>query len=300
MTMDSERRAEGGDGIYIDGEIMPRAEAKISVFDSGFNFADGVFEGIRVYNGRVFRLEQHIRRLFDSARAFQIDIGMPPAKLQAEILHWLRHNNVKDDFHFRPIVTRGDRFPPRLDPRFCKGGARVIFVGGPIAPASLAGQKLVFSSHRRIAPDALDNRIKSLNYGNNLMARLEAIRRGADDAIMLDASGFIAEASAANLFIVRDGKLATPWPKACLDGITRATVLQLAAESKLAAVERDLTPTEALNADEVFLTGTGSEIVPVVSVEGQAIGDGAIGPVTRALAARYAALVRAEGTPIGN
>ncbi len=293
-------RSEMGDAVYIGGEIVPRTDAKISVFDSGLNFADGVFEGIRVYNGRVFALERHIRRLFDSARAFQIDIGLSPAQLQAEILRWLRHNNVHDGFHFRPIVTRGERFPPRLDPRFCTGGARIIFVGGPIAPASLAGQRVVFSSHRRIAPDALDNRIKSLNYGNNLLARLEAIRRGADDAIMLDGGGFVAEASAANLFIVRDGKVATPWAKACLDGITRATVLDLAAQSRLAATERDLTPTEVLNADEVFLTGTGSEIVPVVAVEGQPIGDGAIGPITRTLVSAYAALVRREGTPIGN
>jgi branched-chain amino acid aminotransferase len=286
--------------VYIDGEIMPSEEAKISVFDSGLNFADGVFEGIRVYAGRVFRLDRHLKRLFQSARAFEIDIGMTRQALEGEILRWLRHNGLRDNFHFRPIVTRGDRSPPRLDPRFCRGRSRMIFVGATIAPTAMTGQKLVFSSYRRVAPDALDSRVKSLNYGNNLMARLEAIRRGADDAVMLDPQGFVAEASAANLFIVRDGRLITPWPKACLEGITRSSALELAATAGIETQERDIVPTEVLNADEVFLTGTGSEIVPVVAVEGQEIGDGHAGPVTCDLAKRYGSLVRSEGTPIWN
>ena len=297
--MDAPAPTHTGEAIYIDSEIVPRAEAKISVFDSGLNFADGVFEGIRVYEGRVFRLDRHLRRLYESARAFELEIGRAPADFASEIVRWLRFNGVSDGFHFRPIVTRGDRFPPRLDPRFCKDRSRVIFVGGPIAPAPTAGLRVVFSSYRRIAADALDNRIKSLNYGNNLLARLEAIRRGADDAVMLDASGFVAEASAANLFIVRDGKLVTPWVKACLDGITRGAVLELAERLGVPAFERDITPTEVLNADEVFLTGTGSEIVPVVEVDGRAIGSGTMGPTTQRLVEDYAALVRSEGTPIG-
>jgi branched-chain amino acid aminotransferase len=296
--MDAAARTEAGDAIYIDGEIVKRADAKISVFDSGLNFADGVFEGIRVYGGRVFRLDRHLRRLFESARAFELEIGRSPAELAAEIVRWLRFNGVSDGFHFRPIVTRGDRFPPRLDPRFCKDRSRIIFVGGPIAPADLTGLRVVFSSYRRIAADALDNRIKSLNYGNNLLARLEAIRRGCHDAVMLDASGFVAEASAANLFIVRDGRLVTPWVKACLDGITRGAVLELAERLGIPALERDITPTEVLNADEVFLTGTGSEIVPVVEVEARRIGAGTMGSITQRLVEGYAALVRSEGTPI--
>jgi branched-chain amino acid aminotransferase len=295
---EGESQAAREASVYIDGEMFPPEEARISVFDSGLNFADGVFEGIRVYAGRVFRLDRHLRRLFQSARAFEIDIGMTPQALEGEILRWLRHNRLRDNFHFRPIVTRGDRNPPRLDPRFCRGRSRLIFIGGTIAPAAMTGQKLVFSSYRRVAPDALDSRIKSLNYGNNLLARLEAIRRGADDAVMLDPQGFVAEASAANLFILRDGKLITPWPKACLEGITRSAALELAAAAGVETQERDITPTEVLNADEVFLTGTGSEIVPVVAVEGQEIGDGRAGPVTRDLAERYGQLVRSEGTPI--
>jgi branched-chain amino acid aminotransferase len=285
--------------VYINGRFVPPAEATISVFDSGFNFADGVFEGIRVYAGRVFRLEEHVDRLFASARAFDLDIGMSRQALMAEIIRWLRAAGVSDDFHFRPIVTRGVRFPPRLDPRFCKGPPHVVFVGGPIAPAPEGGVRVVFSAVRRVAPDALDPRIKSINYGNNLLARLEAGRRGVDDAIMLDPSGFLAEASASNLFLVSKNQLMTPWPKACLAGITRRAVLELAAKRGLDAVERDLTTSDLLSADEAFLTGTGAEITPVVEVEGHTLGAGGVGSVTRDLRADYGTLVRSEGVPIG-
>jgi branched-chain amino acid aminotransferase len=284
--------------VYINGEHIPAAEAKISVFDSGFNFADGVFEGLRVYNGGVYRLDDHVRRLYESARAFSIDIGMSRQQFTAEILNWLRANRIREDFHFRPIVTRGDRFPPRLDPKFAQARARIIMVGGPIRPASRAGQRVVISSYRRVAPDALDPRIKSLNYGNNLMGRLDAGRRHADDAVMLDSAGFVAEASAANIFVYRRGRLLTPLPKACLEGITRDTVIQIAQREGIPCEERDLTPTELLNADEVFLCGTGTELSPVVEVEGSKIGSGEIGPITERLLSIYGELVRTEGTPI--
>ena len=250
--------------VYVNGELVPRDRAVISVFDSGLNFADGVFEGMRVYGGRVFHLEQHVKRLYESANAFEISIPMSQAELAAAILNWLRANRVRDDFHLRPIVTRGDRFPPRLDPRFCSGAANVIFVGGPIAPANMKGIRVIVSAVRQISSDAIDARIKSLNYGNNLLARLEARRRGVDDALMLDAGGYLAEASAANLFLVKDGELLTPWPKACLAGITRRLVMEVARERGLSVVERDLSTTEVLNADEVFLTGTGTELTPVI------------------------------------
>jgi branched-chain amino acid aminotransferase len=283
---------------YVNGEHVPAAEARVSVFDSGLNFADGVFEGLRVYNGRVFRLEDHLRRLFESARAFYIDVGLTKEELGREILAWLRANRVHEDFHFRPIVTRGDRFPPRLDPRNAPSRARVIFLGAPIKAASREGQRVVISGYRRVAADALDPRIKSLNYGNNLLGRLEAFRRGVDDAVMLDAAGFLAEASAANIFLMRRGRLLTPLPKACLEGITRAAVLEIAAREGIACEERDLTTTELLTADEVFLCGTGTELTPVVEVEGSAVGSGGIGVVTERLLSLYSEIVRSEGTPI--
>lgn len=284
--------------IYVNGKLVPSEEAVISVFDSGLNFADGVFEGIRVYGGSVFRLDQHVKRLYESANAFEINIGMSPTELTAAILDWLRANEVKDSFHLRPIVTRGNRFPPRLDPRFCSAEPNVIFLGGPISPANMHGQRLVVSSVRQINSDAIDPKIKSLNYGNNLLARLEAVRRGVDDALMLDAEGFLAEASAANLFIVKDGTVTTPWAKACLEGITRRTVMELATAQGHKVVERDITVTEVLNADEVFLSGTGTELTPVIEVDGRGIGDGAIGRVTQTLYSAYVELTHSEGTRI--
>lgn len=284
--------------VYVNGEMVPSQQAVISVFDSGLNFADGVFEGIRVYAGRVLHLEHHVKRLFESANAFDISIGMTPAALTEAILEWLRANSVSDGFHFRPIVTRGNRIPPRLDPRFCTGGSNIMFVGGSIGPANMKGQRVVISSVRQINSDAIDARIKSLNYGNNLLARLEAIRRGVDDALMLDSQGFLAEASAANAFLVKDGELLTPYTKSCLPGITRRTVIDLARRRNLSVVERDLTVTEIINAEEVFLTGTGTELAPVVEVEGRTIGSGTAGEITTALYADYMALVSAEGVPV--
>jgi branched-chain amino acid aminotransferase len=286
--------------IYVNGRLVPHQEATISVFDSGLNFADGVFEGIRVYNASVYGLEHHVKRLFESARAFEIEIGMTQAEFKGVIVDWLRVNGVRDNFHVRPIVTRGNRFPPRLDPRFASGGANVIILGGPIAPASMTGQRLTVSSVRQVNADAIDPKIKSLNYGNNLLARLEAVRRGVDDAIMLDSAGYVAEASAANLFLVKDGEVVTPLTKACLDGITRRVVMDLAAAQGRRVVERDISVTEVVNADEVFLCGTGTELTPVVEVEGRSIGTGTAGKVTQALYSAYIELVRSEGTPIAS
>jgi branched-chain amino acid aminotransferase len=284
--------------VYVNGTLVSAREAAVSVWDSGLNFADGVFEGVRVYAGRVFKLHEHVARLYQSARAFQIEVGMTEVQFADAILGWLAANRVRDNFHFRPIVTRGNRYPPRMDPRFVDGGATILFVGGAIASASLDGTRVVISSLRRTGADVLDPRIKSLNYGNNLLARLEARRRGVDDAIMLDREGFVAEASGANVFIVRGGQLLTPWPKACLEGITRRTLMELATAQGIFAVERDITATDVVNADEVFLAGTGTEVAPVTEVEGMIIGSGQIGSVTRMLASRYAELVRSTGTPI--
>jgi branched-chain amino acid aminotransferase len=284
--------------VSVNGKLVPAREAVVPVWDSGLNFADGVFEGVRVYAGRVFKLHEHVKRLYESARAFQIDVGITQSKFAESILDWLRANKIRDAFHFRPIVTRGNRFPPRMDPRYVDGSATILLVGGPITPASLDGTRVVISSLRRTGADVLDPRIKSLNYGNNLLARLEARRRGVDDAVMLDREGFVAEASGANIFIVRGGQLLTPWPKACLEGITRRTLMELATAQGILAAERDITATDVVNADEVFLAGTGTEVAPVTEVEGVIIGSGQIGSLTRMLASRYAEVVRSTGTPI--
>ena len=281
---------------YVNGELMPEEQATVSVFDAGLNFADGVFEGVRVYGGKVFRLDEHLDRLYASAATFELNIGMEKDEFASEILRWLTANGVKDDFHFRPIVTRGKRFPPRMDPRFSKDDSTVIIVGGPVSPAG-AGMRVVVSPVERPAPAALPAHVKSLSYGPALLARLDAIRKGVDEAIMLDELGLVAEASVANVFAVTDGALLTPQPRACLDGITRRAVMALGRDAGMTVVEVGLTPEALASADEVFLTGTSAEVTPVLELDGRALGDGA-GPVTGKLRAAYAELTRSEGTPI--
>jgi branched-chain amino acid aminotransferase len=281
---------------YVNGELVPEEQATVSVFDAGLNFADGVFEGVRVYGGKVFRLDEHLDRLYASAATFELNIGMEQDEFAAEILRWLTANDVSDDFHFRPIVTRGNRFPPRMDPRFSKDDSTVIIVGGPVSPAG-AGMRVVISPVQRPAPAALPAHVKSLSYGPALLARLDAIRKGVDEAIMLDELGLVAEASVANVFAVVDGALLTPQPRACLDGITRRAIMALGREAGLTVVEVGLTPEALTDAKEVFLTGTSAEVTPVLELDGRSLGDGA-GPVTGDLRAAYAELTRSEGTPI--
>ena len=193
----------------------------------------------------------------------------------------------------------GDRFPPRLDPRFATGKPTILFLGGPVEPSRSPGLRVVVADIRRISPDALDPRVKSLNYGNNVLARLETLRRGVDDAVMLDAGGFVAEASAANVFLVHSGRLETPLTKACLPGLTRRAIIDLAAAIGTETLERDIPPAELLSADEVFLTGTSAELAPVVEVDGRTVGP-VPGPITRDLTTLYRELVRAEGVSINN
>jgi branched-chain amino acid aminotransferase len=282
---------------YINGSILPREQALVSVYDSGLNFGDGVFEGIRVYSGGVLRLDEHLRRLYESANALSIDVGLQQNELRTEILRWLRANEVTTDFHFRPIVTRGERFPPRLDPRYCSGPASIFMVGGPIADAPQP-VRVVVASVRRPAPDAFDAKIKSLNYGNTLLARLEAIRQGLDDALILDSTGFLAEATTSNVFVVRGGQVLTPLPKACLEGITRGIVMDLAKRAGYEVRERDISPAELVNADEMFLAGTATQVTPVVEVSGRPISGGRPGPITAEISVVYERLARAEGTPV--
>lgn len=282
--------------VYLNGEHVPVESASVSVFDSGLNFGDGVFEGIRVYDGSVTFLAEHLRRLYESARAIDLGIPLTREEMAADILAWLRANDITGDFHFRPIVTRGIRDPPRVDPRFVVGRPTVLFVGAPIDPAPKTGVRVVFAHVRRAGPDVLDSKIKSISYLGNVLAKLEALRAGADDALVFDTRGFLAEASVANVFLVRRGKLVTPWPTACLEGVTRDLVLALGREAGLVVEERDLTGSDVYGAEEVFLSGTGAEITPVVSVNGRPVPGG---PVTADLTARFRAALPAHGTPIG-
>jgi branched-chain amino acid aminotransferase len=281
--------------VYLDGEHVPVESASISVFDSGLNFGDGVFEGIRVYDGKVLFLAEHLRRLYESARAIDLDIPLTREEMAADILRWLAANDISADFHFRPIVTRGIRNPPRVDPRFVVGRPTVLFVGAPIDPAPRTGVRVIFAHVRRAGPDVLDSKIKSISYLGNVLAKLEALRAGVDDALVFDTRGFLAEASVANVFLVRRGKLVTPWPTACLEGVTRDLVLDLGRQAGLVVEERDLTGSDVYGADEVFLSGTGAEITPVVEVNGRPVPGG---PVTADLTTRFRAALADHGTPI--
>ncbi len=272
--------------VYIDGEFVPRSQAKVSVFDHGLLYGDGVFEGIRSYNGVVFKLLEHIDRLYDSAKTILLNIPVTKEEMVKIVLETLKRNNLKDAY-IRLIVTRGVG-DLGLDPRKCSKPS-IIVIAQPMEPllgreVKEKGVKLIISSIRRDRVDATSHQAKTLNYLNSILAKIEAINSGADDAVLLDERGFVSEASAANLFIVKNNNIFTPPQTAgILPGITRATVIELARRIGYRVEERDITPIELLTADEVFLTGTAAEIVPVVEISGRKIGDGKPGQVTKRL-----------------
>jgi branched-chain amino acid aminotransferase len=286
--------------VWIDGRIVDGREARVPVTDHGFLYGDGVFEGIRVYARRVFRLERHLARLAVSARAVGLEIpgGLDRAR---EIVLATARAFGADDSYVRFIVSRGEG-ALGVDPTTCPEPRIVCIVDqARIYPAEKLerGLDLVTSSWRRPPPDVLDPRVKSLNYLNNAMAKLEAKRRGADEALLLNAAGAVAEASVANVFVLREGVLATPPASdGALEGVTRGAVLELAAREGIATAERTLGRIDLFGADEVFLTGTGARIVPVRSLDGELIGKGEPGPVTRRLTAAFVALATSTGTPI--
>jgi branched-chain amino acid aminotransferase len=278
---------------YVNGVLVPNEQATVSIFDSGLHFGDGVFESLRVYSGRVFRLNRHLDRLQRSAHAIHLNLGEAWEKLGDAMSQWLHANNVRDDFHFKLIVTRGQRIPPRLDLTFARSGPTVLMVGGEIHPRDTAA-RVVVSAVRRAPPESFNAKIKSLCYGSNLLARVEAQTRGADDAVMLDPQGFLAAATASNLFIVKNGVIRTPLTRCCLDGITRGTVIELARTEGIEVEEADLTVEEFRNADEAFLTGTSSELRHVAEVDGVMLGDSGAGPICSRLLSDYRELVRTE------
>ena len=287
--------------VYVDGKFLPQSEAKIGVFDHGLLYGDGVFEGIRAYNKRVFKLERHVERLYQSAKA--IDLAIPHAQegMVDLILETCRRNRVVDGY-IRPIVTRGPG-DLGLDPRKCTRGPSVIVIANPgiaLYPKEKYenGLRLVTSSYRRVPPQSLSPSIKSLNYLNNIMARIEANQHGADEALMLDIHGYVSEASADNVFIVQNHTVMTPYASTNLPGVTRETVLELAEKVGVRAIERPFTLYDVWSSNECFITGTAAEIGPVVEVDGRTIGDGAPGKVTKQLMKAFRELVTTTGTPI--
>jgi len=269
--------------VYINGEFYPKSKACVSVYDHGFLYGDGVFEGIREYDGIVFKLREHIDRLYESAKAIMLEIPMSKEELMNAVIETLRRNKLKNAY-IRLVVTRGVG-DLGIDPRKCKK-PNVIIIAEPLLSlyskeARLKGLSLIISSVRRDRVDATNHQIKSLNYLNSILAKIEAISAGADDAVMLDERGFVSETSSTNLFLVKDGKVITPPPTTgALLGVTRTFVMELARKLGYQVEERDVTPFELLTADEVFMTGTGAEIVPVTKIAGRVIGDGKAGKIT--------------------
>ena len=286
--------------IYIDGKFYSEANAKISVFDHGLLYGDGIFEGIRFYNGRVFRLEEHLHRLWDSARSICLEIPMTMRDMTEAVLETIRQNHLRDGY-IRLLVTRGIG-NLGLNPTQCKSPS-VIIIAATIAlyheDFYTKGLTIVTCATRRSHPAALNPAVKSLNYLNNVMARVEANLAGADEALMLNDAGNVAECTADNVFIVKHGQIFTPPVSAgALRGITRSVVFEIAAELGVKVRETDITRHDVFVADECFLTGTAAEIVPVVKADGRPIGNGKPGPITARIIARFRQVTRETGTPI--
>jgi branched-chain amino acid aminotransferase len=280
--------------IYINGKLHDKADAKISVYDHGLLYGDGVFEGIRVYAGKVFRLREHIERLYDSARSVYLEIPLTPAQM-AEAVESTVRANAKREGYIRLVVTRGAG-SLGLDPRKTSDPQVVIIVDDIVMyPQELYdnGMEIVTASTIRNHPNALNPRIKSLNYLNNIMAKVEGVRAGCHEALMLNHKGELAEATGDNVFLVKHGVLKTPPPDAgILEGVTRGAVLELARAAGIPVQEPALTRHDVYTADECFLTGTAAEVIPIVKVDGRPIGNGKPGPITRQMREAFHQLVR--------
>jgi branched-chain amino acid aminotransferase len=286
--------------IYVDGKFYSEANAKVSVLDHGLLYGDGIFEGIRFYNGRVFRLEEHLNRLWDSARSICLEIPMTMRDMTEAVLETIRQNHLRDGY-IRLLVTRGIG-NLGLNPTQCKCPS-VIIIAATIAlyhpDVYRKGLSIVTCATRRSNPAALNPAVKSLNYLNNVMARIEANLAGADEALMLNDAGNVAECTADNVFVIKRGQIFTPPITAgALRGITRSIVFEIAAELGIKVSETDITRHDVFVADECFLTGTAAEIIPVVKADGRLIGNGKPGPITTRTMARFREMTRATGTPI--
>ncbi|MBL8855044.1 MAG: branched-chain-amino-acid transaminase [Planctomycetaceae bacterium] len=279
--------------IYIDGQWYSKENAKISVFDHGLLYGDGVFEGLRSYGGKVFRMKEHLDRLYDSARSIFLTVPISPEVMEAAVYETLRLNNLTDGY-VRLIVTRGVG-DLGLNPNLCPK-ASVIIIADKISlyPAKLydEGMEIVTSSTVRNHPAAVNPRIKSLNYLGSILAKIEGLKAGCNEALMLNLNGEVAECTADNIFLIKNGRLATPHVNAgILDGITRRAVIGLAKEAGMDVAETTLTRHDVYVADECFLTGTAAEVIPVIKVDSRPIGDGRVGPITKQLIAAFKGLV---------
>ena len=285
--------------VWIDGELIPREHAKVSVFDSAFLVGDGVWEGLRLVNGRFAHLDRHLDRLFQGAAAIGLDIGKTREELHAALRETVDANGMHDGCHVRLMISRGTKKTPSQDPRLVVGGPTIVIIAEHKAAdpdVTASGVRLFTSSTRRPPPDTLDPKLNCHSKLHEVVALVQALKAGADEALMLDVRGFVSTCNATNFFLVRRGAVWTSTGQYCMNGITRALVLEIARDLGLPAEERDFSLPEVYDADEAFVTGTFGGLTPVTEVDGRAIGGGAVpGPVTRRLSERYRELLAAEG-----
>ncbi len=285
--------------VNVNGVIGHRDEAKISPFDSAVQGGDAVWEGLRLYDGRIFKLLEHLARLRRSAQALAFAEIPEDEKIISEITRTLAANQMRDGVHIRLTLTRGVKVTSGMDPRLNQSGPTLIVLAEHKAPVyAKTGLALITSSIRRPPPEILDPRIHHANLLNSILAKIEANHAGADDALMLDTRGFIAETNATHVFIVRNGCVLTSPVVACPEGITRATVLEICAANEIECEESDLTLNDVYTADEMFCTGTMGELAAVTGVDGKTIGSGAVGPMTERLSELFRARTRDEGVAV--
>ncbi len=281
--------------VYINGIFYTKEEAKVSVYDHGYLYGDGIFEGIRIYNGKIFRLHDHITRLFESARGVFMDIGLSPDEMEGIVLEGASRYS-RNEGYIRLVVSRGEGLLG-IDPQSCKKATIVIIYDGiQLFPKEYyeKGIALITSSWARVPVQSLDTHIKSLNYLNNILAKIEARRNGCFESIMLTTEGFVCECTTDNIFIIKNKVIKTPsLHHGCLDGITRKTVMELAIILNITVQEATLTRNDLYCADECFLTGTGAEIMPVASIDGAIIGTGEPGNITKKIINAYREIVNA-------
>ena len=286
--------------IYLDGQYVPENEAKISVFDHGVLYGDGVFEGIRAYNGRIFKCDQHVDRLFAAAKAIMLEIPMTKDEMKEVLLETCRRNAIKDGY-IRLVVTRG-KGDLGLSPINCPVPS-IFCIAATIKlykeELYKKGMPIITAAQRRNKATVVDPQIKSLNYLNNILAKIEANRAGASEALMLNHDGIVAECTGDNIFIVKEGVIYTPpIHVGILDGITRRAIMEVANELGYQVVEKEFTLFNVYNADECFLTGTAAEAIPVTSVDGRIVGDGLAGPITTAILRAFKEYANSHGTEI--
>lgn len=286
--------------INLNGKLVPQEQAVVSVFDHGLLYGDGVFEGIRFYSNNVFKLEEHIERLFDSAKVIMLKINITKEQMVEEVVKTVKANGIADGY-IRLVVTRGVG-DLGLDPKKCKESFYFIIAGKiTLYPDEMYanGMNITTVAVRRSVAEALDPKIKSLNYLNNILAKIEAGNHGSPEAIMINQQGYVAEATGDNVFIIKKGKLITPDLSAgVLDGITRNTVMELAVKAGITVEEKIMTRYDLYTADECFLTGTAAEVIPVVKIDARVIGDGKPGPVTNKLRELFHGITKTIGVKV--